>query len=134
MAIESLEINGSQPTLTGQTCEEILCQEYWYRGELKNPANVIHLRCGGRWHRLYFDWGVVFWREDGDEPAGYCEWKEGDDEFRTVDIGKQLDLCGRVVESVVATPIEAGSQVAFRFEGGRRLVFSCENDVTKYAA
>ena len=51
-----------------------------------------------------------------------------------LDIGKQLDLCGRVVESVVATPIEAGSQVAFRFEGGRRLVFSCEHDVTKYAA
>ena len=134
MPLQPLEFDGPHPGVTGQTCQEILCQEFWYRGQLTNPANVIHLRCDDRWHRLYLDNGVIFWREDGEKTAGYAAWKDGDVEFRTLDIGSQLNLRGLVVQSVVATPTDSGSQVAFRFEGGRELVFRCEHDVTSYTA
>ena len=57
-----LEINGIPPKLTGYECEEMICQQYWYLGKLENEMDVLFLRANGKWHQLYFESGVIFWR------------------------------------------------------------------------
>lgn len=33
-----LEVNGTPPNLSHQICDELLCEQYWNKGELVEPA------------------------------------------------------------------------------------------------
>src|SRR6516165_3282035 len=66
--LEELDINGDPPALAGLTCQELLVQQYWYSGRLEDEANVIFLKFGQRWYRLYFDSGIIFWRPQDSPP------------------------------------------------------------------
>ena len=51
------------PDVRHQVCNALLVQEYWYRGELVDEANVLFLRLDGdSWHRFFIDAGIVFWK------------------------------------------------------------------------
>src|SRR5437870_317540 len=103
--LEPLDINGEPPRLVGLPCDELLVQQYWYRGELIEPANVVHLEFGGRWHRLYFDSGIVFWRPHDRAPEGV---PQGEDEFAypLIDLGQQFGVRGVELDRMEAAPIE----------------------------
>ena len=64
-----LEIDGIPPKLTGQLCEELFCQQYWYQGKLAQEVDALFLKVNGHWHQLYFDAGIVFWRLQQEAPV-----------------------------------------------------------------
>jgi hypothetical protein len=131
--LEPLDINGEPPALTGVPCDELLVQQYWYRGELVEPANVVYLRFAGGWHRLYFDSGIVFWRPHDRAPEAVSP---GQEEFAypLVDLGRQFGVRGVMLDRMEATPIEGGSEVRLGFGNGVVVVFSDIADTTTYRA
>jgi hypothetical protein len=122
MWTDELDIHGHPPSFESVRCDELLCQQYWYQGELCEPANVVYLRAGPTWHRLVLHYGIVFWSSQEDEPQSGGIPEIGA-EYRLDDIGTRLDLAGRVVESYEASAVAGGVQVCFRFEGGRKITF-----------
>jgi hypothetical protein len=130
--VEPVEINGEPPQLDGLRCDAILCQEHWHGGALVEPANVTFLCFEGRWHRLYFDFGIVFWRdtEGGPEPF---EASEIDSNYPVVDVATERGLRGVKLRGYRMEPWgDCGAMVAFEFESGARLAFRSVEDVTPY--
>ncbi len=64
-----LKIDGIPPRLTEQLCEELICQQYWHQGKLVQAVDILFLKVNGRWHQLYFDAGMVFWRLQQEAPV-----------------------------------------------------------------
>lgn len=131
--MESLEINGDAPQLAGLLCDAILCVEYQHAGQLVEPANVVYLCFGGTWHRLYFDYGIIFWRPGECGPESY-EAPELDSSYPVVDVAAERGLLGQRLSRYEMEPIKGGSRVCFVFEGGKSLAFSSVDDVTSYQA
>lgn len=90
---EQLDINGKIPALTGLVCQELLCQQYWYKGQLEEEANIIYLKFGDVWHRLYFDCSMIFWRSNDSTPVNYQLKDEGYN-YPIVDLAQKFDLKG----------------------------------------
>ena len=128
-----VEMNGDQPDIVGQTCEGLVIIEYSHAGVVVEPANVTFLRFSSRWHRLYLDSGVVFWRPDEDGPKSF-DAPELDASFRAVDVGAQLGLGGRRLLAIQYEPLEDGTRVRLCFEGGVELKLEDRKDVTSYSA
>lgn len=125
------EFNGSQPFLRGVLIQSLLCQEYWYNGLLDQPANIVYLQVRDIWHRLYFDCGVIFWRDDGTEGMIWGDEKNDDSEFRTIDLLQRFALGGRTIADCTSETVnEHGSKVTFQFDGGGALSFVNVNDQT----
>jgi hypothetical protein len=130
--VEPLSVNGDPPHLAGQRCNAVLCQQYWHRGELVEAANVVFLCFEGRWHRLYFDYAIVFWRtaESGPEPF---QAPELESDYPVVDLAEERGLRGVRLLHYRMEPLGvSGAQVTFAFENGARLAFRCIDDVTSY--
>lgn len=123
---EELEIDGGK-------IEELLCSEMWYRGKVEEPANVIHIKVNGNWHRLYFDYGIIFWRRDKEGPKEY-EMPEYESHFKVVDVGRKYNLVNNFVESVTGRAVPRGSEILFRLTNGRLIKFSNVEDYTTYIA
>jgi len=130
---DAVDINGDQPDIIGQVCEALVAIEYSHAGVVVEPANVIFLRFASRWHRLYFDFGIVFWRSSDDGPATF-EAEELDASFRAEDIGTRFGLVGRRLEAVRYDTLDDGSRVTLRFDDSRQIRFDCRSDVTTYSA
>ena len=131
--LDPVSINGEEPSLVGQPCEELLASEYWYEGGLVEPANVIYLRFAGAWHRLYFDFGIVFWRPHDRAPEPVPPISDGV-AYPLVDLGRQFKIQGVVLNRLKAEPVEGGSEVRLEFDNRVLLVFSCIDDTTTYRA
>ena len=131
--IDGVELNGEPPDLGGQTCQAFLCEQYWFEGKLEATANVTFLRFDGRWHRLYFDCGIVFWRRQDDEPASWASPAEG---FACplIDVGREAGVVGSCLAEYRMEPTAGGSRVTFAFDGGRVVVLDNHGDRTSYAA
>jgi hypothetical protein len=128
-----LEIDGDPPALAGQRCDALLVQQYWHKGELYEPANVIYMQFAGNWHRLFFDRGIIFWRTCESRPERNADIQ---DEFSypLIDLGTQLGLTGVMLERCEAESIQRGSQVRMTFSNGVRVVFEDVDDTTLYRA
>lgn len=126
-----IDVNGQAPDLAGAVCEAILLQQYVFAGTLEDPANVIHLKFSGQWHRLYFDYGIVFWRLSDTAPEA---WSDTDEQWDNplFDLGATADLAGLQLDRYAMTSIHGGSEVSFMFVGGRTVVFKSINDHTSY--
>jgi hypothetical protein len=129
--LDPLSVNGEPPAVVGLPCDEVLVSEYWHDGERVEPANVVYLRFGGRWHRLYFDYGIVFWRPQESAPEAVPPGGEGY-AYPLVDLGRQAGVCGVVLDRLEAAPIAGGSEVRFAFRNGADLVFRSIADITTY--
>jgi hypothetical protein len=129
--VESLEVNGNAPQLAGLRCDAILAVEFWHAGQLVESANIAHLCFGGIWHRLYFDYGVIFWRPGEHRPESY-EAPELGSSYPVVDVAAARGLLGVRLACYKMSPIAGGARVIFSFEGGQRLAFSSVDDVTSY--
>jgi hypothetical protein len=121
MKTADLEVNGTPPPLSDTTCQEFLLEQYWHDNKLVAPANVAYLRCGDTWHRLAFDYGIIFWRRQKDRPCAYS-MPELNAETRIDNAGERLGLAGRRLHSYVSRVVPGGSEVAFSFEGGSTLI------------
>jgi hypothetical protein len=129
---KELEIRGTQPSIEGALCEEIIVVQYWFAGSLAEPANTIHLKFNGVWHQLCFDCGVIFWR-NSDGPPMMIEAPEIQAEYRLDDIGRRHGLLGMRLASIDSEPTPAGARVALTFQGGRTAIFFDEHDRSDYA-
>jgi hypothetical protein len=128
------ETIGKEPRhLIGTQCKAILLQQYWYKGELAETANVAYLMLGDEWISLSIDAGVIFWRERPGPPEEISKELSGDDfSYPIVDIGAPCGLVGRVLTNITSKPIQGGSQVALFFQGGSELVFNNIEDNTSF--
>jgi hypothetical protein len=104
---DELQISGEPPTLENVRCDALVCEQYWYQGDLHEPANVIYLQVGDTWHRLAFDSSILFWGTQDEPPVPYV-MPEIEAEARLDDLGARLDLAGRVLESYEASVIPGG--------------------------
>jgi len=132
MDSSDFDVNGTQPSLIGSSCSDLIVEEYWHKGELDNPANVIWLHVDSNWHRLTLDCGVVFWRSNvGYGPKAY-EMPELESQVRLTSLGQTLEVAGRVIANVSTRSVEDGLEVALQWDSGDRLVFCHFNDKTSY--
>jgi hypothetical protein len=129
--VEPLVVNGDPPELAGLRCDAILCSEYWHGGRLVESSNVAYLCFEGRWHRLYFDYGIIFWRPAREGPP-FFDAAEIDASFPVVDVASAKGLVGVHLSGYEMAPIERGARVTFAFENGRRLSFTSIDDTTSY--
>ena len=130
--LDPMSVNSEPPALVGLTCDELLVGEYWHKGELVEPANVIYLRFGGRWHRMYFDCAIVFWGLTTLPQA--VQHGEDDFAYPLVDMGQRFGVRGIVLDGLVTAPIPSGSEVRFEFRNGVDVVFSSVSDTVTYIA
>lgn len=126
-----LSVNGDPPPLDGKRCDAILCQQFWEDGHLVESANVVFLCFEGRWHRLYFDYAIVFWRAADGGPEPFKPPETGS-AFPLVDIAEQRGLRGARLLCYRMESLDDGAQVTFAFENGARIVFRCIDDLTTY--
>jgi hypothetical protein len=128
------ETIGKEPMhLIGMPCKAILIQQYRYKGELAEPANVAYLQLGETWTSLSIDAGVIFWRERSEPPQEISKENRGEDcAYPIVDIGAAHSLIGDVLSDIISKPIPGGSQVSLVFEIGFMLQFSNIDDKTSF--
>jgi hypothetical protein len=131
--IDSPEINGQPPELAGAICEELLCQQYWYRGEMKDGVNVLFLRFNGVWHRLYFEPGIIFWRICTAPPQS-TEAADIDAKYPIVDLGTDLAVRGETLDHYDMKKIKGGSELQFVFTNGHIILIKNVNDRTSVFA
>lgn len=60
-----ISINGNQPSIVGSICSEFIAIPFMTDEGLEEKVNQAYLCCEGVWHRIYFDYNIVFWRTDG---------------------------------------------------------------------
>jgi hypothetical protein len=126
-----LEINGIPPKLSGQECEELICQQYWYLGKLENEVDILFLKVNGKWHQLYFENSVIFWRMQNEAPATFEARPEDPFKYPHVDLGVASGLRGRFIEDYACEQLVDGARVIIEFEGGDKLVITnCDNKTT----
>ena len=126
-----IEMDGSPPQLIDMNCEELLCQQYWYAGEMADEADVVWLKLAGRWYQLFFDSGVVHWREQEKGPE-IGEGTVGDVlAYPLVDLGTRFGLKGRVVSGTSLVDTSEGEAYSLAFEQVGTLVFVNLGDRTQ---
>ena len=118
-------VNGHPPLLEGATCDAVIRIEHNPQGELLDPCHTIYLCFDGGWRRLYFDFGVIFWREQPVPP----EADASQPEFSWHDLGGDEGLAGLKLEKYVMSESEHFSDVIFYFVGGRRLRFVADSSL-----
>lgn len=125
-----LETNGITPKLNGEVCETIICQQYWHARKMVNAVDALFVRVRGRWHRLYFDGGIVFWRQDESAPVTQIA-KPGDPfVYPLVDLGQQYGLNGCLISECVVEPYLEGARVAIGFSNRGTLVIVDSANIT----
>ena len=120
------DLNGSPPELEGEACQALICQEHWYKEELNDPCNGVYIKTAGKWDRLYFDHGIVFWRAAEKRPQPF-DAPEIDASYRMVDIGNELGVIGARIDSASIVRENQGSAVKLSFEGGASVRFFCSD-------
>lgn len=117
-----LEIDGIPPRLAGQFCEGLLCQEYRKQGRQQQEVDALLIRVNGRWHHLYFDCGIVFWRQL-DHPPESVTAQPGDPfTFPLLDIAEKYGLRDQLIASCDTEPLPDGAEVRLAFAGRGELV------------
>jgi len=125
-----LETDGIPPRLTNQECEELLCQQYYNQGQLQQEVDVLLLKVNKRWHQLYFENGVVFWRLQDEEPRA-VETQPGDPfNYPLIDIGEKYSLKQSVINDCVTESLLNGARVSFVFEDKGTLIISHNDNKT----
>lgn len=117
-----LETNGIPPKLTGYECEELMCQQYWQQGKLVKELDVLFIKSHDRWHQLYFENNIVYWRSPVEPPDAYQE--QNGDVFRypLVDLGVKYGVKGQLIVGCETEPMVGGAKVRVSFESGDNVV------------
>ena len=125
-----LEINGIPPKLTGHECEELICQQYWYLGKLENEVDNLFLKANGKWHQLYFENGVIFWRIQAEAPTAFEEKPEDPFKYPHIDLGSQYGIKDRLIDDYSCEQILDGARVVINFDGGDTLIVTNHENIS----
>jgi hypothetical protein len=126
-----IEVDGAPPKLQGCCCEGLLCQQYWYGGELADEADVVWLKVGGRWHQLFFDGGVVHWRNHGAEPEARRGSPDGVLTYPMVDLAARYGLKDETIAYTSLAETTEGEIFSLAFEQAGTLMFVNLGDRTQ---
>ena len=121
-------VNGHPPLLEGAACDAVIRIEP--QGKLTDPCHRIYLCFDGVWRRLYFDFGMIFWREQPSPPKAEASQSE----FSWHDLGRDEGLAGLKLVKYEMFDSGHSSEVIFYFTGGRRLRFVANSslDIATY--
>jgi hypothetical protein len=114
------DLNGTQPDLIGRVCDGLLAQAFSQDGELVESANILYLHVENIWHRLYFDYGTVFWRVQHEKPENY----EASPEGWCFELTDLLPCLGETSASIEAMEFREGENYTvadIQFSSGRLL-------------
>ncbi len=128
---DNIEVNGISPNISGSFCQAVWRQEYWYKGKLEESPYVTYLKFGNVWHRLYFDWGTIFWRVDITPPEPF-DALELDATYPIINWGQELGVVGTQLISYSAESIVGGTRIQFLFANGIKLSIRNISDRTSY--
>ena len=119
-SIEGVGFNGQPPALHGLVCTGFVVQHFYDGLALIDPANVVFLRFGDEWHRIYFETGTVFWRSGTAPSAPVNSTLEHG--LLLNDLSELPGVVGQRLEHVAYSGTNRGDVAAhFRFEGGTTL-------------
>ena len=125
-----LEVDGIPPKLTSQFCEELLCQQYCYRGQLQQDVDVLLLKVNGRWHQLYFDSGIFFWRLQNVAPE-LVNVQPGDPlTYPLISLGEKYALKQAVMTKCITEPQPDGARVSFVFKAKGTVIVTHSDSTT----
>ena len=128
--MEELEVNGHWPQIEKQFLQEMIVQEFWYDGVLEEPANVVYLKIDSDWLRLYFDCGIVFWREDNEGLEDQLASRGSDTSYPLIDLAEHLGVKGAEIIQCTGKVVPGGSEVELQFRDKPPIIFQCINDVS----
>lgn len=118
-----LTINGTGPSLRGQTCTGWVVQSSYDGNIVADPANVTYFRFHETWHRIYFEPGMVFWRS-GDKPEQPVN-SSLECGLILKDLTEHPSVANRRLVDLTYTCNEAGDvEALFQFEGGKNVRIS----------
>ncbi len=124
------------PELRGGVCRRLIRQEFWYRGERQEEANVVFLQVAREntttWHRFFIDAGVCFWKTV-DEPDACTAMPEEECHYPQIETTEQYGLAGREIEAVSAVDVGMASALRIWLSGGVRLALRNERDCSTFA-
>jgi hypothetical protein len=126
---DNIEINGVEPALVGRVCEAFICQSFRFEKEPESNAHITYMKFDGKWLRMYFEFRIVFWREEA--PAPYEKPCEACDNART-DVGALAGVVGQMLATYEMTAAAQGSKVTFNFVNGRKVIIEDEDDIACY--
>ena len=131
----SLEINGKFPDFEQKELSELICEQFWYDGVLEDSANVVYLCVDNSWFRLYFDCGIIFWRDHSlaPEPYSYFDKNGSKVEFRVQNLLTEIGVESCLIVRVEATEIEGGSMIKLVLSSGAVIEFKNVADVSSYS-
>lgn len=129
-------LNGQEPRIVGQTCRGFILLHFYDGTEISDQVNVAHLKFDEQWYRLYFECGIVFWRES-QEPPGMPTNSTLEYGLVLNDLSELNAVAGQILESINYSASEAGDvEVRLSFAAGTALTFnySAASDSTRVAA
>jgi hypothetical protein len=126
-----LEIDGIPPRLTNQLCEKLICQQYWYLGKMSQEVDALFLKVNGRWHQLYFDEGIVFWRIQPQAPAPIEQQTGSPFDYPLINIGEQFGINDCIIADCITEPLVNGARVSFIFEDKGTLFITHSDNSTR---
>ena len=126
-----LEINGIPPRLTEQLCEELICQQYWYHGKLAQEVDSLFIKVNWRWHQLYFDAGIVFWRIQSEAPVPVKQLAGSPFSYPLINIGEQYGIKDTFIIDCLTEPLVDGARVTLVFEDKGSLIITHSENRTR---
>jgi hypothetical protein len=112
--------------IAGHKCEAFLCRQYWYKGQLLDEANVLFLKTDSNlWHRICFDCGVLFWKE---EKEASSMPSQGPYEYPLVNLASKYKLGDRLIEKVWQSLTPMHGELGLSCEGGTQVILRNTND------
>ena len=124
-----LKIDGIPPRLTEQLCEELICQQYWHQGKLVQAVDILFLKVNGRWHQLYFDAGMVFWRLQQEAPV---EQQAGEIfAYPLINIGEKFAIQKDIITDCITETLGEGARVTLVFEDKGSLLITYNDNSTR---
>jgi len=107
-------------------------QEFWYDGICEEEVNVVYLNVDNTWYRLYFDCGIVFWRQDITDFENEHIIKFDETVYKFRDLGNELNIAGSQIVYCETEAIENGTKVTFNLNGRSSIAFKCIGDDTSW--
>lgn len=132
--MDELEISGVVPELNGKALKKLIVQEFWYDGICEEEANVVYLNVDNTWYRLYFDCGIVFWRQDITDFENEHIIKFDETVYKFRDLGNEFNIAGSQIVYCETEAIENGTKVTFNLNGRSSIAFKCIGDDTSWEA
>ena len=126
-----IEIDGIPPRLTDQLCEELLCQQYWYQGKLDQEVDVLFLKVNGRWHQLYFDAAIVFWRVQQEAPVPVEQQAGSPFDYPLINLGEKFGIKDSIITECITEPLVEGARVTLVFEDKGSLLITHSDNRTR---